>query len=120
MSWSELHADATEMHQSFFGDDDGVQYRAKSVDTYQPLAAIVYPEVIRNKRDATGWKRLTTRDFVVLVDDLAQPLIYSQILYEGQTYSVIEFTKSRTSRWVITTTRETIGESSRPQYRRGA
>jgi len=120
MSWSEMVSEASEIHQSEFGDEDGIQYRSKSIDTYAQIPGIPYPEVIKNKRDATGWKRMTTRDFVFNVDDLTQPMVHGQILFESQTYVVIEFTKSRTSRWVVTTTREAIGESSRPQYRRGS
>ena len=117
MTWSELLAEAREIHQSEFGDDE-LQYRDKPDGTFVSVAGIQYPEKVQHRRDATGWKRITTRDFVFSVDDIEKPLIHSQISYEGQIYSVIDIIKSRTSRWVLTATRETSGEISRPQYRR--
>lgn len=115
MSFSELSADATETHSQWFAED--VLYRPTAKSATVEVSAIPYPEFTRTKRVQSGWTKVTSREFMIVIEDLATPQINGHILFDDRIYVIDQIAKTRSGRWQLTCDRETAGEVSRPGYR---
>jgi hypothetical protein len=116
--FSEISADANEVHDDWFGD--AWEYRASSEEEWTPIIARKYNERFENRKTEHGWKRVKVFELAITSTEIEQLIMHSNVRVADadELATVTEFVRITSGRWQATCQNVRAGEISRPNLRR--